>query len=156
MTFSLFLAGLLGAATIVGVAAWTLSGRRAQSPARQLSTTGEVDSHRSMTKKERLKEFNANTKVLKDLCTNDPKSFNESMKVVRDLIANLQLQVSNDASNSSVLVANPDVVVGGRQKRHEGSIPYALNSFILSFLVMGFSITTVLLSSLSLFAGGIV
>lgn len=78
-----------------------------------------------MTKKERLKEFNANTKVLKDLCTNDPKSFNESMKVVRDLIANLQLQVSNDASNSSVLVANPDVVVGGRQKRHEGSIPYA-------------------------------
>ena len=54
MTFSLFLAGLLGAATIVGVAAWTLSGRRAQSPARQLSTTGEVDSRRSMTKKERL------------------------------------------------------------------------------------------------------
>ena len=53
MTFSLFLAGLLGAATIVGVAAWTLSGRRAQSPARHLGT-GEVGSHKSMTKKERL------------------------------------------------------------------------------------------------------
>ena len=53
MTFSLFLAGLLGAATIVGVAVWTLSGRRAtsQSPARHL---GEVGSHKSMTKKERL------------------------------------------------------------------------------------------------------
>lgn len=56
MSFSLFLAGLLGAATIVGVAVWTLSGRRAtsQSLARHLGTTGEVDSRRSMTKKERL------------------------------------------------------------------------------------------------------
>ena len=56
MTFSLFLAGLLGAATIVGVAVWALSGRRAtsQSPARHLGTPGEVGSHKSMTKKERL------------------------------------------------------------------------------------------------------
>ena len=47
------------------------------------------------------------------------------MNVIRDLIANLERQVSNDASISSVLVANPEIVVGGRQKRHEGSIPYA-------------------------------
>ena len=56
MSFSLLLAGLLGAAFAVGMAVWTLSGRRAtsRSPARQLGTPGEVGGQRPITKQERL------------------------------------------------------------------------------------------------------